>query len=144
MATRSTIAVQLEDGSVIQSYCHWDGYLDHNGRILFEAYKDHDGAVALVQLGDISSLGRRVFPNGEHSFEKPEEGTTVYYGRDRGETGCEPNVFSSLNEFYKEFQCEEYNYLFRNGRWEVISYATDDKWVTVQEALERADAAAAE
>ena len=144
MGTRSTIAVQLEDGSVIQSYCHWDGYLSFNGRILQEAYKDRDAAVALVQLGDMSSLGRRVVPNGEHSFQKPEEGTTVYYGRDRGEKDTGPNVFATLNEYYKDFQCEEYNYLFRNGRWEVISYATDDEWVDLQEALEREDAAAAE
>jgi hypothetical protein len=122
MGTRSTIAVQLEDGSVIQSYCHWDGYIDHNGRILQEHYTNHDAAVALVQQGDMSSLGKRVFPQGEHSFNQPEDGTTVYYGRDRGETGCEPNVFADWAEFQKEMQHEEYDYVFKDGKWIVMQY----------------------
>ena len=144
MGTRSTIAVQLEDGSVSQVYCHWDGYLSYNGRILQEHYKDRDAAIALVQLGDMSSLGQRVVPNGPHSFDKAEEGTTVYYGRDRGEKGCEPRTFNSLASYLRNFQDEEYNYLFRNGRWEVISYATNDQWVDLQEALEREAAREAE
>ena len=31
MATRSTIAMEQPDGRVMQIYCHWDGYLGHNG-----------------------------------------------------------------------------------------------------------------
>ena len=39
MATRSCIGIK--HGDVIKSvYCHWDGYLDHNGKILLENYKD--------------------------------------------------------------------------------------------------------
>ncbi len=37
MATRSTIALEFADGTVEQVYCHWDGYLDHNGALL----RDH-------------------------------------------------------------------------------------------------------
>jgi hypothetical protein len=143
MATRSTIAVQLEDGSVIQCYCHWDGYISYNGRILQEAYNDRDSAEALVQLGSISSLQRRIFPEGEHSFNKPEEGTTVFYHRDRGEE-LSVNHFETLSEYFLDCDFEDYNYLFRNGEWEVVSYATNDQWVSVSEALEREDAAAAE
>ena len=122
MATRSTIAVQLEDGSVIQSYCRQDGCIEHNGRILFESYDYYDAAVALVVRGNMSSLGCRVFPNGEHSFEKPEQGTTVYYGRDHGERGREANVFANWAEFEKEMRHEEYDYVFRNGKWSVMQY----------------------
>ena len=39
MGTRSTIAIQKLDGSVEQIYCHWDGYLDHNGTILKTEYR---------------------------------------------------------------------------------------------------------
>ena len=37
MGTRSAIAMKTEDG-IRSIYCHWDGYVDHNGRILKEFY----------------------------------------------------------------------------------------------------------
>ena len=37
MSTRSSIAVKTADG-IKSIYCHWDGYVDHNGRILKEFY----------------------------------------------------------------------------------------------------------
>ena len=36
MGTRSTIALEYADGTVEQVYCHWDGYVSHNGLILSE------------------------------------------------------------------------------------------------------------
>ena len=54
MGTRSRIAVM--HGPVAKSvYCHWDGYLEHNGAILLEHY-DSSKANQLVALGDLSSL----------------------------------------------------------------------------------------
>ena len=40
MATRSTIALEFADGTVEQVYCHWDGYLAHNGLMLLEHYSN--------------------------------------------------------------------------------------------------------
>lgn len=117
MATRSTIAVIMPDKTVQQVYCHWDGYVSHNGRILTESYNTFEAAAALVALGDISVLTGRITPIGPHSFDKPEDGTTIYYGRDRGETGCDVRVFRDIKVFSKECQEEEFNYLFDNGRW---------------------------
>ena len=37
MGTRSSIAIKTEDG-IKAIYCHWDGYVDHNGKILKEFY----------------------------------------------------------------------------------------------------------
>ena len=144
MATRSTIAVQHADGTVSQIYAHWDGYLEHNGRILFEAYNTQERAEALVALGSISSLDRSIDCPEGHSFATPAKGYTTFYGRDRGEKNTDPKKFRDFREYLQKFQDEEYNYLFRNGAWEVISYATDDEWIGLQDALERADAAAAE
>jgi len=54
MGTRSRIAVM--HGEVCKSvYCHWDGYLEHNGAILQEHY-DSSKANQLVAMGDLSSL----------------------------------------------------------------------------------------
>ena len=56
MATRSRIAIENEDGTVTSIYCHWDGYVDHNGMILQEHYNERSKVEALIALGDISYL----------------------------------------------------------------------------------------
>ena len=67
MATRSTIALEYADGTVDQIYCHWDGYLENNGKILVEHYMDPFKVQQLMALGDISSLGPNI--GEKHSFD---------------------------------------------------------------------------
>jgi hypothetical protein len=121
MATRSTIAVQHEDGTVSQIYCHYDGYLEHNGKMLLEHYNNRLAAEFLVNKGDLSVLGSRVTPdrNAIHNFEVQQNGVCVFYGRDRGETGTEPKTYASVSEYFDTFQREEYNYFFNGESWEV-------------------------
>ena len=38
MSTNSTINIQNEDGTVDSIYCHWDGYLEFNGKLLQQHY----------------------------------------------------------------------------------------------------------
>ena len=127
MATRSTIAVELEDGYVVQVYAHWDGYLEHNGLILFKHYNTLAKAAMLVAGGDISILAPKPFPedgrNSSHTFDHPVEGITVYYTRDRGEK-AHPHVFTSHDDMYKRGLAEEYNYVFKNDEWFVSSDET--------------------
>ena len=40
MATRSTIAKLSKDGIIKAVYCHSDGYLEYNGKMLNEYYQD--------------------------------------------------------------------------------------------------------
>jgi hypothetical protein len=54
MATRSRIAIETQDG-IISIYCHWDGHIETNGKILFENY-DREKTEQLIALGNISSL----------------------------------------------------------------------------------------
>lgn len=69
MGTRSDIIVRRTDGSWKRIYCHWDGYLEHNGKILFEHYNSQELAEALVAPGDLSSLGEIV--GEKHPFDAP-------------------------------------------------------------------------
>jgi hypothetical protein len=55
MGTRSTIALEFADGTVEQVYCHWDGYLAHNGHILQNHYSNPFILRDLIDLGDIST-----------------------------------------------------------------------------------------
>ena len=127
MATRSFIIVANPKGDFTGSYCHSDGYLSHNGRILLEHYSSKGKARELIRLGSLSSLGKRAAPiNPEaHSFDEGETGTTVAYGRDRGEPweAVKPDTADTLAELVQladESGCE-YVYLFWNGHW---SYKT--------------------
>lgn len=136
MATRSTIAVELEDGKVQQVYAHWDGYLEHNGAILLEHYNTQELAIALTNLGSISSLRERITPLGTtHSFDSPEDDVTIYYGRDRGERDTEPHKFENVEEYKGALDGEEYDYLFSLGKWTVRFYKTQGQWIDLQEAL---------
>ena len=135
MATRSTIALEYADGTVDQVYCHWDGYIDHNGKILFEHYKDPFKVQKLMDLGDISSLGSDI---GEaHDFDdRSQTGiATTFYGRDRGETGVEARRFKSFEDYKANHQYEEYEYILRcDGNWYVCQY--EKGYALLSEAIE--------
>lgn len=105
MATRSTIALEYADGTVGQIYCHWDGYLEHNGKILLEEYKDPFKVRDMLDRGDMSSLDSDV------------SGCAFY--ADRGED-CPQRMFRNFAEYKREAAREEFNYILRrDGRWYV-------------------------
>ena len=119
MGTRSTIAIQNEDGTVTGIYCHWDGYLSYNGRILAENYTDEAKVRELIALGDISSLGAEI--GTKHDFNV-WPGVTNAYARDRGETDVDARTCHNWRQFVSE-NGQEYDYLFTPGAgWQVRTY----------------------
>ena len=117
MGTRSFIARKTDNG-YIGVYCHWDGYLKYNGRILREHYTDPYKVEQLIAHGDMSSLGKEV--GSQHDFDNPPDSETNYYGRDRGEEGTAPTTRKTLRalmNFAKRRGCEFF-YLYRDGSWE--------------------------
>ena len=100
MSTRSHIGIWNEDGSLDVIYCHWDGYPSYNGALLLHHYQDPEKIRELIALGDISSLAESVKPmEGEHTFESPQEGVVVAYGRDCHEDGVDTKHFDTLEDF---------------------------------------------
>ena len=85
MSTRSNIGVLNNDGKVTAIYCHWDGYVEYNGRILAEYYQEIERVKKLISGGDLSSLNKEIEPTAEHSFENPQDDVCVSYYRGRGE-----------------------------------------------------------
>lgn len=85
---------------------HHGETVERTGRTLLAHYADPEEAAALVALGDLSTLGERLDPvDPSHSFEKPEEGTCVAYGRDRGEKGTEAVWGFSVEDVLKDLPC---------------------------------------
>ena len=116
MATQSYI-VRKEDNGYAGVYCHWDGYPEHNGRILLEHYSEPSKLRKLIALGNISVLDADI---GEaHSFGDRPEGITTFYGRDRGDPDCQPRRYSTLEalmEWLADSGCE-FVYVY-DGFWQ--------------------------
>ena len=160
MGTRSRIGVMHGD-KVKSVYCHWDGYLEHNGQILQEHY-DSARANNLVSLGDLSALRPEI--GDQHAFSQFEvddmdredfirttENMCTFYGRDRGESGTEFKVAHTFAEFLE--QCNncgaEYYYIMRDGVWYAgTTYDSDAKMgaklVLLARALAESDVELAE
>ena len=151
MGTRSMIAIENPHSLAVKSiYCHWDGYLEHNGAILEKHYSNSPKVNNLIALGDLSSLRPEI--GDKHEFSRldstlPEAEYEALYGdmctfytRDRGEDAPYKH-FSTAKEaaaYYDGSWCE-YFYLFKydedlesgkwfyrtreNGRWKRLATA---------------------
>ena len=149
MGTRSTIALEYADGTVEQVYCHWDGYLEHNGKILQEYYSNPFILRDLIDLGDISALrptigtkhafSRLEVPMDGEAYDKLYGEMTTFYGRDRGETGIDSRKFNNYEHFLLDGQAEEYDYILRNDNGVAVWFVSDhgSDYMLLTEALSK-------
>jgi hypothetical protein len=135
-------------------YCHWDGYLEHNGSILNTHYSNSAKVNNLIALGGLSSLRPTIGDKhafSEHELPKDEveafraatKDMCTFYGRDRGETGQEFKVFPTLKkaEDYFEGSWCEYLYIFKykksddyqSGEWHYKKIG--GRWLKLAPAL---------
>ncbi len=128
MATRSVIA-KLDNSlnfPVQAIYCHNDGYLSNNGKILDQHYADEVKVDNLIAQGDISSLRDTI------------EDTT-FYMRDRGEENKEAiNLHNekALVQYAFEKCDAEFIYMFAFGYWYVYDInVISDQFIELEEAL---------
>ena len=147
MATRSTIALEFADGTIGQVYCHWDGYLAHNGKMLMEYYSNPFILRDLIDLGSLSSLRPQI--GTKHPFSMFEANMTqdeyanlyrdmcTFYERDRGERSADATYFKDYEHFLVDGQVEEYDYILRNvngvATWFVSDH--DGDFVTLESAI---------
>ena len=147
MATRSTIALEFADGTIGQVYCHWDGYLAHNGKMLQEYYSNPFILRDLIDLGSLSSLQPTI--GTKHPFSMFEANMTqdefanlyrdmcTFYGRDRGEGQYEATYFKDFADFKANGQAEEYDYILRNVNGVATWFVSDhgSEFVLLTEAF---------
>jgi hypothetical protein len=132
MSTRSRIGYELPDHSVVSVYCHHDGYVEHNGRILVEHYQNRDDVQDLIDGGSMSSLRIDTLWNSKAKRDENNEIVTDKNGRYIYEPTRDPQPLyhtergeelevdhTSFDEFVSGKMCgEEYAYLFDlNGNW---------------------------
>ena len=123
MSTISRIAMKQDDNTYKSIYCHSDGYLEHNGVILYTYYKDKSKVEDLIKLGDISKLGKEVSPDSSkpHNFKERQDDVTVAYHRDRGEK-FHSKDFLTREELikYSIKSSENVLYVYEDGVWKYI------------------------
>ena len=144
MATRSAIAIKHGRNTIKSVYCHWDGYPEHNGRILQEYWFTPILINQLIEMGDMSSLGATIGKKVEfdatpeyiqNDFEMAISYQCVFYNRDRGENTSSGTFETEADfiEYYDEAGID-YFYLFDNGVWYVRDYR-DAGWKEVESLL---------
>ena len=140
MGTRSRIGIELKDHSVVSTYCHYDGYPEHNGKILTNLYTTKEQVSNLIDGGSMSSLHTshvwetKALRNEANEIITDSAGNWMYeptrpnqplYHTERGE---EIEVsHANFNEFISGISGEEYAYLFtRNNQWKCYKIGWGD------------------
>lgn len=135
MSTRSNIGIKNEDGTVSHIYCHFDGYLEHNGEILNEHYNTEERVKQLIELGDISYLAPEIGEQQDFDAPNKNKNWCLAYGRDRGEVDTEAITVSYVD--YTKESINDYAYLYTPGRgWEVKQYGVH-YWTDLTKAIEQ-------
>ena len=155
MGTRSMIAIQNPYSKDIRAvYCHWDGYLEHNGSILHKHYAASSKVNNLIALGDISSLkaeigekhafSRLETPMDDEAYDKLYGNMTTFYTRDRGED-TPFKVFKNLKSAEDHYAWSEYYYCFKydkrddyqSGEWHFKK--AGERWKKLAPAIRKLD-----
>ena len=154
MGTRSMIAIQNPYSKDVRAvYCHWDGYLEHNGSLLQKHYSASPKVNNLIALGDLSSLRPEIGEKHKFSsleindkaereaYEETVKDMCTFYTRDRGEDApfkVFPTLAKAADYFegswceylyvfkYKksdDYQSGEWHYKKIGGRWKKLAPA---------------------
>jgi hypothetical protein len=107
MGTASMIGCYNEDGTVTATYCHYDGYISYNGKMLVENYNTPELAKNVANAGYLSSLKADLYESVVESVHN------------------EPSVkYESPQHFFDEaadYAGADYLYLFDGEAWFVRS-----------------------
>ena len=123
MATRSRIALQLNETSFLSVYHHWDGYPQWLGVTLNKKFNTREKVAELIDGGDISCCDS----DTDWNNNKLDESQVQYYN-DRGDN-TEPKLHENIDDYFSIG--EEFAYVFTlDHEWEcyAINHTYDDEW----------------
>ncbi len=138
MSTRSLICEEIGEDKYKTIYCHWDGYLTHNGAMLLDHYNTKEKLEELLAIGNISELKPIINPepNLPHSFDgEQQENVVIAYGRDGGEKNQESKILS-MREL-QDYPWIEFVYIFdKDGKWKYFDTYFTMELHDLQEGLD--------
>jgi hypothetical protein len=145
MSTHSSIGMSNHKGLIMAIMCTWDGYPEHNGRILLEHYTTVGKISRMLDGGDMSILGMDV--GNRHDFDGPitnakDEVTrfafeSTFYRRDRGNYDANVACVYRDRHDFKEYGCGPFYYLFENNEWFVQWGGSP--WMELKDVIVRID-----
>jgi hypothetical protein len=103
-------------GKIRAIYCHFDGYLDGVGKMLYNHYTTEEKVHQLMDLGNLSSLDKEI--GTKHNFDAAPTDECNFYGRDRGDEDQEADEYWSVYEILIE-DGAEFVYVMKDGVWYV-------------------------
>ena len=138
MSTRSYVGRKLDNGKIKYIYCHFDGYPDSLGVVLYDHYNTKEKIDELLSFGDASSIHERLHPTdpAHHNIDGDrEEGVCCFYGRDRGEKGVDAKTADTLDDLTNDW-CISYVYVWDDGKW-LVQGGKQQDWTPLQEVLNK-------
>ena len=114
----------VDNGNVLQIYCHHDGYLQGVGYELLNKFNSYDKALKLILAGDCSYI---------------EDGVACHYtskGEDWASNRPEQKMYAR--------RLEDYLYVFKDGNWKIpvndemidIEYIDAEGYCSIKDYLE--------
>lgn len=143
MATCSNIILKTKENKYNVIYVHNDGYLEGVGYILKKYYSKYEDVEKLIQLGDLSCLGRTPESDPKlwdyeyreqlcksenkqykHWCERPDYLKCTSY-KDRGEKSVDADTYNTFIDMCDSLG-GEFNYIFIDNKWKLID---DDNYI---------------
>lgn len=120
--TSTTIAMQMEDGTIKVVPVSSDGFLSHTGKILVEHYKNPSIVQELLSRGEITTLGKYIGDPWE------DEDATVFYADDFKDDPdvTDEDIFGRVVVYKNldEYDANEAGYIFINDVWYYSNLST--------------------
>ena len=118
MATRAKVAIE-DNGKIIGSYVHYDGYPGDLGYKLTEHWVDAEKTLKAIKLGSASSwgyfIGIKIDMDDYHNDDLRKY-QNIYHGRDRGDENSKAEIYEDEADYLKNGfgSGEEYIYLAKD------------------------------
>lgn len=130
MSTNSNIGILYKDGTVEAIYCHWDGYFDHNGVLLYDYVKTLEQVKEMLSKGDLSYIEEK-----DHQLISEH-----YIDRGGNPEGNKSQFFKSKREYLRFLHKNtyiEYSYLFseKDNNWLCYKNRTNKDFEPLQDIL---------
>ena len=127
MSTNSFIGKIENDGTITGISCHWDGDIEHNGKLLAKYYTTRDKVDELIALGNLSvlgpTIGHKINLDNEREYGAHMDKQCIAYHRDRNDD-LEIHTNENLTEL-----CECYPYVY--------IYTELDNWLVYYDEREQ-------
>ena len=130
MSTNSNIALEVRPGIVKSIYCHWDGYLSHNGKILLTYWNDRDKLMTMIDEGDASKIAENL--GTQHHFDFCPKDECNFYKRDRKDYKPHYNADEFELKDFEDHALEYFYYLDLDNNWHVSKFSGPFQLLTME------------